>query len=227
MPGAVVGDREHDLAVPPRELDLRRACRRARARSPSSSEKTSASAVARLPASEHRLELAPRPPCPAPTPCTSIARSRSSRSARSTSSSRRSVSTSCTAAIARIRLTESSSALRESICRRRARLQAQERRDGLQVVLDAVVDLLGEHAAHHGTPVLERDGRVLRDRREQLAVVLGERRRAVGDELADLPAAPAQRLADRVRVGPALGPGDRPSSSTSAAPVAAARPSSS
>ena len=37
-----------------------------------------------------------------------------------------------------------------------------------------------------------------------------ERRRAVGDELADLPAAPAQRLAERVRVRAALGPGDRP-----------------
>ena len=45
-----------------------------------------------------------------------------------------------------------------------ARLQAQQRRDGLQVVLDAVVDLLGEHAAHDGPPVLERDGRLLGDR---------------------------------------------------------------
>ena len=51
-------------------------------------------------------------------------------------------------------------------------LQAQERGDRLQVVLDAVVDLLGEHAAHHRAPVLERDGRVLGDRGEQLAVVV-------------------------------------------------------
>ena len=51
---------------------------------------------------------------PAPRPCTSIARSRSSSSPRSTSSSRCSVRTSCTAAIARIRLTESSRALRGS-----------------------------------------------------------------------------------------------------------------
>ena len=116
---------------------------------------------------EPRLDLA----CPAPTPWTSIARRRPSRSARSTSSSRRSVSTSCTAAIARIRLTESSSALRGSTPPGGARLQAQQRRDGLQVVLDAVVDLLGEHAAHHRAAVLERDGRVLRDRRQQLAVV--------------------------------------------------------
>ena len=71
-----------------------------------------------------------------------------------------------------MRLTESSSALRESISPGCARLQAQERGDGLQVVLDAVVDLLGEHAAHHRAPVLERDRRLLRDRREQLAVVL-------------------------------------------------------
>ena len=90
-----------------------------------------------------------------------------------------------------------------------ARLQAQQRGHRLQVVLDAVVDLLGEHAAHHGAPVLERDRRLLGDRGEQFAVVLGERRGAVGDELADLASAPAQRLADRVRVGAALGPGDR------------------
>ena len=101
---------------------------------------------------------------PAPTPWTSIARSRSSRSARSTSSSRCSVSTSCTAAIARIRLTESSSAFRGSIAVGVARLQPQQRGHGLQVVLDPVVDLLGEHAAHHGAPVLERDRRLLGDR---------------------------------------------------------------
>ena len=39
--------------------------------------------------------------------------------------------------------------------------------------------------------------------------MLRERRGAVGDELADLAAAPAQRLADRVRVGAALRPRDR------------------
>ena len=117
-------------------------------------------------------------------------------------------------------MTESSSALRGSTFVGVARLEPQQRRHRLEVVLDAVVDLLGEHAAHHGAPVLERDGRLLRDRREQLAVVLGERRRAVGDELADLAAAPAQRLADRVRVGAPSGQAIAPSSSTSAAPVA-------
>ena len=54
---AVVGDREHDVAVPPRTARSRRAARRARARSRSSSLKTSASAVARWPASDDRLEL--------------------------------------------------------------------------------------------------------------------------------------------------------------------------
>ena len=57
---------------------------------------------------------------------------------------------------------------------RRARLQPQQRGDGLEVVLDPVVDLLGEHAAHHRAPVLERDGSVVRDRLEQGAVVVGE-----------------------------------------------------
>ena len=90
-----------------------------------------------------------------------------------------------------------------------ARLQPQQRRDRLQVVLDAMVDLLGEHTAHDGAPVLERDGCLLRDRAEQLAVGLGERGRPVRDELPDLPAAPPQRLADRVRVGLAFRPGDR------------------
>ena len=54
------------------------------------------------------------------------------------------------------------------------RLQPQQRGDGLQVVLDTVMDLLGENAAHDGAPVLERDRRLLGDRREQLAIVLGE-----------------------------------------------------
>ena len=79
-----------------------------------------------------------------------------------------------------------------------ARLQPQERGDGLEVVLDAVVDLLGEHAAHHRAPVLERDRGVVRDRLEQRALLVGERRVAVGDELADLAPLPAQRRADGV-----------------------------
>ena len=92
---------------------------------------------------------------------------------------------------------------------RAARLQAEQRGDRLQVVLDAVVDLLGEHAAHDRAPVLERHRRLVRDRGEQRGLLLGERRVAVADELADLPALPAQRQPDRVLAGAPLGPRDR------------------
>ena len=109
-----------------------------------------------------------------------------------------------------MRLTESSSALRGSTSPGPARLQAEERGDGLQVVLDAVVDLLGEHAAHHGASVLERDRRVARDRREQRPLRARERRVAVADELADLPALPAQREPHGVFPGAPLGPADAP-----------------
>ena len=91
---------------------------------------------------------------------------------------------------------------------RGACLEPQQRGDGLQVVLDAVVDLLGEHAAHHRAPVLERDCGVVRDRLEQGAIVVGERRVAVANELADLPPLPPQRQAQRVSPGAALGPRD-------------------
>ena len=135
-------------------------------------------------------------------------------------SSRRSVSTSCTAAIARIRLTESSSA-RRGVDAVAARLQPQQRRDRLQVVLDPVVDLLGEHAAHHRAPVLERDRRVVGDRGEQRPLLVGERRVAVGDELADLRGA-SSGAACRTACSPGRPSGHAilPSSSTSAAPVA-------
>src|SRR5579859_6703189 len=91
----------------------------------SSSEKTSASAVARVPASDTGSSCAwtSRPP---PSPCTSIARSRSISSASSTSSSRCSVSASCTAAMARIRLTECSSASRGSTPSARACRRSSE-----------------------------------------------------------------------------------------------------
>ena len=144
---------------------------------------------------------------PATSPCTSIARSLSTSRSSSTSSSRCSVRTSCTAAIARIRLTESPSAFCGSTFGR-PRLQAQQRGDRLQVVLDAVVDLLGEHATQRHPPVLERDGGLARDRLEQLAVVVREGRVAVDDELADRPPAPAQRQAHRERAGAALRPCD-------------------
>ena len=103
----------------------------------------------------------------------------------------------------------------------RARLQAQQRRDGLQVVLHAMVDLLREHAAHDGAAVLERDRGVVRDRLEQRAVVVGERRVAIGDELADLArASSAAACAPRACPARPSGHAIRPSSSTSAAPVA-------
>src|SRR6266511_3309518 len=89
-----------------------------------SSEKTRARAVAREPASWTGSSDASTA-LPDPRPWTSIARRRSRSSASSTSSSRRSISTSCTAAIARMRFTESSSARRGSKsaardCRRRS-----------------------------------------------------------------------------------------------------------
>ena len=85
-------------------------------------------------------------------------------------------------------MTESSSAFRGSTSVG-ARLQPEQRRDGLEVVLDAVMDLLGEHAAHDRATVLERDRGVRRDRGEQRLLLVGERRVAVADELADLRAA--------------------------------------
>jgi hypothetical protein len=71
-----------------------------------------------------------------------------------------------------------------------------------------MVDLLGEHAAERHPPVLERDRGLVRDRVEQLAVVVGERRVTVDDELAD--PRPRQRSGSRTAwaPGPAFGPGD-------------------
>jgi malate dehydrogenase len=87
-------------------------------------------------------------------------------------------------------------------------LKTEERRHGLEIVLDAVMDLLGKHATQNRAPVLERDRRMMRDRREQLAVVFAERDVAVADELTDLPALPAQRHPHGVRARAALRPGD-------------------
>ena len=109
-----------------------------------------------------------------------------------------------------------------------ARLQAQERGDGLEVVLDAVVDLLGEDAAHHRAAVLERDGGVVGDRLEQRPLLVGERRVAVGHELADLAPLPAQRRPDGVGTGarlPATRSGRPPARAPRRSP--APRPSSS
>ena len=119
-PAPVVGDREHDVAVPARELDRAPAPPPCSSAFWSSSLKTSASAVARLPASETgssaRLDRLARRRAPARA---SRAAGRAAR-ASSTSSSRCSVSTSCTAAIARMRFTECSSASRGSTSSARA-----------------------------------------------------------------------------------------------------------
>ena len=56
-----------------------------------------------------------------------------------------------------------------------------------------MVDLLGEDAAHYRPAVLDRDGRVVRNRGEQRPLLLRERCVPVADELADLPALPARR----------------------------------
>ena len=92
----------------------------------------------------------------------------------------------------------------------RAGLETQQRGDGLEVVLDAVVDLLGEDAPHDRSAVLERDGGVVGDRLEQRAIVVRERDVAVADELADLTSLPAQRHPHREGAGTPLGPGDLP-----------------
>ena len=117
-------------------------------------------------------------------------------------------------------MTESSSAFLGSISVG-ARLEPQQRRDRLEVVLDPVVDLLGEDAAHDRASVLERDRGVVGDRREQRALLLGERRVAVADELADLRGR-FQRSGSRIACAPGRPSGQAmfPSSRTSAAPVA-------
>src|SRR5687767_345755 len=70
------------------------------------------------------------------------------------------------------------------------------------------MDLLSDDAAHDGAAMLERDGRLVRNRSEQSLLRIAERRVAVADELSDLPALPAQRQPDGVLAGAALGPRD-------------------
>src|SRR5207247_9262736 len=91
---------------------------------------------------------------------------------------------------------------------RRARLEPEQRRDGLEVVLDTVVDLLREDPAHDGAPVLQSDGGMVCNRREQGPLVVRERRVAVADEFADLTPLPPERPPHRVSAGTTLGPGD-------------------
>ena len=173
---------------------------------PKSSLKTSARDVARWPSSQTGSRDA-LTSFPATSPCTSIARNRSISSSSSTSSSRCSVEH----LVHRGDREDPVDRVPQRLLRvdvRCPRLQPQERGHGLQVVLDPVVDLLGEHAAQRHPPVLERDRRLARDRLQQLPVVVGERRVPVDDELADRPPAPAQRQAHGMRARAALRPGD-------------------
>ncbi len=87
-----------------------------------------------------------------------------------------------------------------------ARLQPKQRGHGLEVVLDPVVDLLGEHAAQRHPAVLERNGRLVGDRLEEAVVFGGERHVAIDDELADLVPLPPQRHPDGVSARAALRP---------------------
>ena len=87
-------------------------------------------------------------------------------------------------------------------------LQPEQGGDGLQVVLDPVMDLLSKDPAKSHPAVLERHRRLVRDRIEQLAIVVVERGVAIDDELADLASAPAQGQSNRVLSRPPFGPGD-------------------
>ena len=146
---------------------------------------------------------------PAPRPWTSMARRRSTSSPRSTSSSRLLGQH----LVHRRDGEDAVDRVAERLPRvdlvRAGGLEPQQRGHGLEVVLDPVVDLLGEHAAQDRAPVLERDRRVVGDRGEQAALLGREGRVAVADELADAPALPAQREPDGVLARPALRPGDR------------------
>ena len=105
-PGAVVGDREHDVAVALRERDrdvVAAVLERVLEELGEDERERGRALAGERDAARARAVTS----FPATSPWTSIARSRSTSSPRSTSSSRCSVSTSCTAAIARIRLTES------------------------------------------------------------------------------------------------------------------------
>ena len=92
----------------------------------------------------------------------------------------------------------------------RPRLQPEQRGDGLQVVLHAVVDFLSEDAAHDRSPVLERDSCMVRDRLEQGLVVGRKLRVPIADELTDLPPLPAQREPNGVRARSTFRPCDLP-----------------
>ena len=101
----------------------------------------------------------------------------------------------------------------------RAGLEPQERRDGLEVVLDPVVDLLSEDAAQDRPAVLERHRGVVRDRGEELCSS------AVNGVSRSQTSSPTRRpsseaAGDRMPAGAPLGPRDLPVLETSAAPVA-------
>ena len=164
--GAAVGDREHDVgavACRARRRSRRRrarprsrTARRRRARAPSPGLRAAA------PAASVGMHRAGRPGrCPA-----SPAAGRSG-PAQSTPSTREEVSRSCTSAIEQMRFTLSRSAFSAAGPPAEPELQPQQRRHGLQVVLDPVVDLLGEQAAQRGAARLDRRGALVGDGRKQ------------------------------------------------------------
>ena len=166
-----------------------------------SSQKISATAVAVSPGTSTGSSSAAAGSAPRPWP--SMAARRRTRSDRSTSPARLAVSRSCTSAIDSTRSTESSSARAGSPL---AGAQAQQRRDGLQVVLDAVVDLLGDQLAHHAAARLDGRRRLVRDRAEQRLLLGREARRPCGGR-------PARRC---VRVFQTSGTASAPCSSVGA-----------
>ena len=171
-----------------------------------SSLKTSASAVARSPASETGSSSASTV-LPATRPCTSIARSRSISSARSTSSSRCSVSTSWTAAIARIRLTESVRARRGSTSGARACSRSSDA-TVWRLFLTRWWISWASTPRITARPCSSATAAWWAIASSSAAVLVRERRVAVADELADLPPLPAQRQPHVVGAGAALRPRD-------------------
>jgi hypothetical protein len=72
------------------------------------------------------------------------------------------------------------------------------------------MDFLRQDTPHDGTAVLDRNRSLVGDRGEQRALLLGEARVAVTDELADLAPLPPERKPNRVCSGAPLGPRDLP-----------------
>ena len=75
--------------------------------------------------------------------------------------------------------------------------QPQQRGDRLEVVLDAVVDLLGDQLAHHAAAGLDRRGRLVGDRPEQRPLLRREPAGPQADQRADGARLPHQRHGQR------------------------------